>query len=149
MFLRRIPDYQSGFLPNRSCDDLIFVLTRVMEERWNHNLPTFLMELDYRKAFDLVNIHQLPNVLSTQGVPHYLINRIVKACMRTIVFPGWESKRPLSTNLLGSSRVALCLRCCSTYCSTVPCKNFASPYCRLTLSYLLERPMYRFHCLCS
>lgn len=85
VFLRRIPDYQSGFLSiNSSCGDLIFILTRVMEERWNHNLPTFLMELDDRKAFDLVNIHRLPTVLSTQGVPHYLINRIVKACL-------WES----------------------------------------------------------
>lgn len=98
VFLRRIPDYQSGFLPNRSCDDLIFILTRVMEERWNHNLPTFLMELDYRKAFDLVNIHRLPSILSSQGVPHYLINRIIKACLHESNCVSWMGEQTPSVN---------------------------------------------------
>lgn len=96
--LPRIQDYQSGFLPNRSCDDQTFVIGRVMEERWNHNLPTYLMELDYRKAFDLVKISQLPSILSQHGVPQFLVNRIILACLHEKNCVSWLGERTAVIN---------------------------------------------------
>lgn len=66
-FLLVIREYQSGFLPNRSCDDLIFVIKQVLDARWNHGLPTYVLSLDFEKAFDLVDIHKCREVALFNG----------------------------------------------------------------------------------
>lgn len=76
-----IPDYQSGFLSNRSTDDSIFVINRLLETHWNHHQPLYILALDLAKAFDTVNVHLLPTVLIDFGAPAFLINRIVHACL--------------------------------------------------------------------
>lgn len=59
LYVPDIPLYQAGFLPNRSTDDHIFVLRRISEERWRKGLPTYILSLDLRKAFDMVDTGKL------------------------------------------------------------------------------------------
>lgn len=72
-----LPSYQAGFLHNRSTDDHIFTMRRVCEERWRKGLPTFILSIDLRKAFDMVNTHRLGIILHSLSVPSFLIDRIV------------------------------------------------------------------------
>lgn len=51
-FLPVINEYQSGFLPNRSCDDLIFVMKQVLDVRWNHGQSTYILSLDLENFMD-------------------------------------------------------------------------------------------------
>lgn len=97
-FLPKFRDYQHGFLPNRSCDDEVFILKRILEERWNFGLPTYLLVLDFAKAFDTVNIHLLPEILRKHGVPHFLINRLVEACLQETSCIRWEGKKTVTVN---------------------------------------------------
>lgn len=76
-----VPEYQSGFLQNRSTDDSIFVINRLLETHWNHRKPLYILALDLAKAFDTVNVHKLPSVLTDFGAPAFLTNRIVHACL--------------------------------------------------------------------
>lgn len=101
-FLPSLREYQSGFVRNRSCDDEIFVLRRLLEERWNHGLKTYIVALDFEKAFDTVNIHTIPEVLSKLKVPHYLINRVISACLREENCIKWNGHRTVAiTKSLG------------------------------------------------
>lgn len=79
-FISPMHDYQAGFVPNKSCDDHLFTVKRVLEERWTKGLATYVLSLDLRKAFDRVNIHLLPQILADNNVPHFLINRIIASC---------------------------------------------------------------------
>lgn len=76
-----IPEYQCGFLKNRSTDDVLFTLQRILETRWNHGLASYIMTVDIKKAFSRVSIHKLPEVLTRYGVPAQLINRIIHICL--------------------------------------------------------------------
>ena len=81
-YLAPIPEYQSGFLNNRSCDDAIFTLNRALETNWNHSIPMYVLTLDIKKAFSTVNVHHLPKILLQRGAPAFLINRISEACLQ-------------------------------------------------------------------
>lgn len=86
-YVPEIPLYQAGFLKNRSTDDHIFTLRRIAEERWRKGLPTVLLSIDLRKAFDMVDTHKIGEILMHFGTPVYLVNRIIKAilCERTSI----------------------------------------------------------------
>lgn len=89
-FVPPIQEYQSGFLNNRSTDDSLFFISRVADTHWNHRTPLFILTLDLRKAFSQVNIHQLPEILTRRGVPAYLVNRIVDACLHERTQISWQ-----------------------------------------------------------
>ena len=55
---------QNGFRASRSCIDHIFVLCSILRNRKALNLPTFLMFIDFQKAFDKVNRNLLLYMLS-------------------------------------------------------------------------------------
>lgn len=97
-FLPMIREYQSGFLPNRSCDDLVFVMKQVLDARWNHGQTTFILSIDFEKAFDLVDIHKLPSILVQHGVPHYLINTLITACLHEHNCVAWLGEKTTSVN---------------------------------------------------
>lgn len=97
-FLPLIDDYQSGFLPNRSCDDLVFEMKQVLDIRWNHGLPTYVLSLDLEKAFDMIRIDFLPEILLQYGVPHYLINLLVISCMHEQNCISWMGERTAPIN---------------------------------------------------
>lgn len=88
-----IPLYQAGFLPNRSTDDHIFTLRRITEERWRHGRPTYIFSIDLKKAFDMVSINEIVNVLLSTGTPAYLINRIISAILHERTSIKWNGRR--------------------------------------------------------
>lgn len=58
-----IGNHQAAFLPGRSTTDHLFVLQRLLQERWNGGETTVLMSLDIEKAFDSVCLLTLPAIL--------------------------------------------------------------------------------------
>ena len=46
---------QCSFRKGYSCTDAIFTVQQIMEKRKEHNLPLFLLFIDYEKAYDNVN----------------------------------------------------------------------------------------------
>ena len=54
-----IVEEQCGFRKGRSCTDAIFVMQQIIEKRKEHNLPLFLLFIDYEKAYDNVNRDKL------------------------------------------------------------------------------------------
>jgi len=46
---------QCGFRKRRSCTDAIFTVQQIMEKKKEHNLPLFLLVIDYEKAYDNLN----------------------------------------------------------------------------------------------
>ena len=64
---------QCGFRPERSCADAIFTVKLAMKKRKEHNMETWILFLDFVKAFDRVPRHLLWHVLKKFGVPPKLI----------------------------------------------------------------------------
>jgi sorting nexin-29 len=50
-----IVEKKCGFRKGRSCTDAIFTVQQIMEKTKEHNLPLFLLFIDYEKAHDNVN----------------------------------------------------------------------------------------------
>lgn len=80
-FLPPLDFYQSGFMKNRSTDDLCFTLKNILDYRWNVGKTTYVISLDLKKAFDTVKISTLPEIFSSYNVPKYLINRIITSVL--------------------------------------------------------------------
>jgi len=66
---------QCGFRKVRSCTDAIFTVQQIMEKRKEHNLPLFLLFIDYEKAYDNVNRDKLWEMMDNK-IPNYLLNTI-------------------------------------------------------------------------
>jgi len=66
---------QCGFRKGRSCTDAIFTVQQIMEKRKEHNLPPFLLFIDYEKAYDNVNRDKLWEMMDNE-IPNYLLNTI-------------------------------------------------------------------------
>jgi len=66
---------QCGFRKGRSCIDAIFTVQQIMEKRREHNLPLFLLFIDYEKAYDNVSRGKLWEMMANK-IPHYLLNTI-------------------------------------------------------------------------
>jgi hypothetical protein len=65
---------QCGFRKGRSCTDAIFTVQQITEKR-KHNLPLFLLFIDYEKAYDNVNRDKLWEIMDNK-IPNYLQNKI-------------------------------------------------------------------------
>ncbi|CAF4074483.1 unnamed protein product [Adineta steineri] len=65
---------QSGFRPNRSTIDHIFILKMIMERRKEFNKPLFLCFIDITKAYDSVNRNLLWKVCRKYGISEKLVN---------------------------------------------------------------------------
>lgn len=123
-YLPAIPAYQAGFLPGRSCDDQHFILRRTLEERWNHRQATSFLSLDFRKAFDTVNLAKLPEILLEYGAPSQLINLLISACMMEETQISWQGELtpPLKREKASSKDVPFLLACLTFY-STTSCNE--------------------------
>ena len=64
-----------GFRKGRSCIDAIFTVQQIMEKRREHNLPLFLLFIDYEKAYDNVSRGKLWEIMDNK-IPNYLLNTI-------------------------------------------------------------------------
>jgi len=71
---------QCGFRKGRSCTDAIFTVQQIIEKRKEHNLPLFLLFIDYEKAYDNVNRDKLWEMMDNK-IPNYLLN-IIKCIYR-------------------------------------------------------------------
>ena len=69
---------QCGFRKGRSCTDAIFTAQQITEKRKEHNLPLFLLFIDYVKAYDNVNRDKLCEVMNNK-IANYLLN--TKKCI--------------------------------------------------------------------
>lgn len=63
LLMKPIGVHQAAFLAGRSTIDHIFVLQRLLQERWNEGKSLILMSLDLEKAFDRVSLTSLPAIL--------------------------------------------------------------------------------------
>lgn len=63
-----IPEYKADFINNRSCDDHMFTLRRILEEQWRKEKQTFVISLDLEKKMVMA--------LKELNIPCLLINRI-------------------------------------------------------------------------
>jgi len=66
---------QCGFRKGRSCIDTIFTVQQIMEKRREHNLPLFLLFIDYEKAYDNVSRDKLWEMMENK-IPNYLLNTV-------------------------------------------------------------------------
>jgi len=65
---------QCGFRKGRSCTDVIFTVQQIIEKK-EHNLPLFLLFIDYEKAYDNVNRDKLWEMMDNK-IPNNLLNNI-------------------------------------------------------------------------
>ena len=79
---------QSGFRPNRSTTDMMFVIRRLQELAGKKQIPLYVCFIDLNKAYDSVDRTLLWTVLARFGVPQNMISVIrqlhggMRACVR-------------------------------------------------------------------
>ena len=66
---------QCGFRKGRSCTDAIFTVQQIIDKRKEHNLPLFLLFVDYEKAYDNANRDKLWEIMDNK-IPNYLLNTV-------------------------------------------------------------------------
>jgi len=62
---------QCGFRKGCICTYTIFTVQQLIEKRKEHNLPLFLLFIDYEKAYDNVNRDKLWEMMDNK-IPKYL-----------------------------------------------------------------------------
>ena len=83
-----LPEEQSGFRPNRSTTDMMFVIRRLQELARKKRIPLYVRFIDLTKAYDSVDRTLLWTVLASFGVPQNMISVIrqfhdgMRACLR-------------------------------------------------------------------
>ncbi|GBP65607.1 Retrovirus-related Pol polyprotein from type-2 retrotransposable element R2DM; Endonuclease [Eumeta japonica] len=73
-------NYQAAFMRYRSTEDHIFVVRRIVDEKWKAGKPAYVLQLDIEKAFDSVDFYALYDILRTR-VNTPLANRIM-SCLK-------------------------------------------------------------------
>jgi hypothetical protein len=70
-------DYQSGFRPNRSTTDNIFMIRQIVEKYYEYNVDIHNIFIDYMHAFDSMKRNKILDSLSRNKIPSKLI-RLIK-----------------------------------------------------------------------
>ncbi|KAK3926620.1 LOW QUALITY PROTEIN: Craniofacial development protein 2 [Frankliniella fusca] len=73
---RLVGDYQCRFRPRRSTTDQIVLLRAILEHRWEAGKDTYLLFVDFAKAYDCVHRPSLYNYLAGAGVSQRLVDII-------------------------------------------------------------------------
>jgi len=73
----KLGDYQSGFKPNRSTTDNIFMIRQITEKCYEYNIDTHNVFKDYTHAFDSIKKNKILDTLNQNNIPPTLI-RLVK-----------------------------------------------------------------------
>ena len=92
-----LPEEQSGFRPNRSTTNMMFVVCRLQELARKKRIPLYVCVIDLIKAYDSVDRTLLWTVLALSGVQQNIISVIrqfhdgMRACVRLddTVCSGW------------------------------------------------------------
>ena len=83
-----LPEEQSGFRPNRSTTDMMFVIRRLQELARKKRIPLYARFIDLTKAYDFIDRTLLWKVLTRFGVPLQIISVIhqfhdgMRTCVR-------------------------------------------------------------------
>ena len=83
-----LPEEQSGFRPNRSTTDMMFVIRRLQELARKKRIPLYVCFMDLTKAYDSVDRTLLWTVFARFGEPQNMISVIrqfhdgMRACVR-------------------------------------------------------------------
>ena len=83
-----LPEEQSGFRPNRSTTDMMFMVCRLQELAREKRIPLYVCFIDLTKAYDSVDRTLFWTVLARFGVPQIMISVIrqfydgLQACVR-------------------------------------------------------------------
>ena len=83
-----LPEEQSGFRPNCSTTDMMFVIRQLQELARKKRIPLYVCSIDLTKAYDSVDRTLLWTVLARFGVPQNMISVIrqfhdgMRACVR-------------------------------------------------------------------
>ncbi|KAK3925286.1 Retrovirus-related Pol polyprotein from type-1 retrotransposable element R2 [Frankliniella fusca] len=88
-----LPWYQAGFEPGRSTYDHILLLRKVLDERWQAGDPVYVLALDIKAAFPSVLWRELAEVLLADGVPPFLLNRLVALALSDATSIRWQAGR--------------------------------------------------------
>lgn len=99
--IEEMPLYQAGFEHNRSVDDHIFTARCILDERWRKGKVTYILSLDLKQAFDMLKLEHITAILKFKGVPNYLINRIIGACLSERTCIQWFGRK---TEKVGKTR---------------------------------------------
>lgn len=92
-YLGDVDNYQFAYHQNRGAEDQIFVVRQLLDERWRKGRTTYLVSLDLRQAFDTIDLSVVPSTLQRLGVPAFLANRIVSACLTERTSLQWYGQR--------------------------------------------------------
>ncbi|GBP33474.1 hypothetical protein EVAR_23877_1 [Eumeta japonica] len=97
-------NYQAAFMRYRSTDDHIFVVRRILDEKWKAGKPAYVLQLDIEKAFDSVDFCAL-YILRTR-VNTTLANRIM-SCLKEHTSILWFGQKPkVSPKERGQTRMS-------------------------------------------
>ncbi|KAK3931079.1 Retrovirus-related Pol polyprotein from type-2 retrotransposable element R2DM [Frankliniella fusca] len=91
--LPRTPWYQAGFQRDRGTYDHIFVVRRVLDERWRAGDRMFLLALDIKGAFPSTLQPELAAILLAEGATPYLVNRVTKIALTDFSSVRWFAAR--------------------------------------------------------
>ena len=69
-------DYQSGFRPNRSTIDNIFMVRQITEKCHEYNVDIYNIFIDYTHAFDSITRNKILDSLSMNKILFKLVNLI-------------------------------------------------------------------------
>ena len=86
-----LSEQQVAFLPFRGTEEHVFTLQQIARERARRKQLTYLLFIDFKKAYDSVHLDALWAVLERQGVPVSLID----------LLRDWASKRTTQVRVNG------------------------------------------------
>ena len=78
-YLNIIGQYQSGFIPEKSTIDNIFIIRQINEKYREYGKTAWHIYVDYKQAYDSVHRSSLWNILRSFSIPEKLI-KLTKAC---------------------------------------------------------------------
>lgn len=95
-----IGDYQCGFRKNRSTTDQIFSIKQILEKNWEYNKTTYVLFIDFAKAYDSINRKYLWKALRKLNLPEKLIRMAQLSTINThnYVRIGEQLSKPFEAN---------------------------------------------------
>lgn len=66
-----LPAYQLAFQNKRIATDQIFVLRRILDERWRKGCKTILVSINLKQAFDRIDITETATILEGSNKSDY------------------------------------------------------------------------------